>query len=66
MVHVIVDIRRHAGHADIIREIIDGTAGLLEGSGNLPSVDETWWASYHDKLQRWPRKPAETEPSPAS
>ncbi|HTT93001.1 MAG TPA: DinB family protein [Acidimicrobiales bacterium] len=52
MVHVIVDTQRHAGHADIIRELIDGTAGLLNGADNLPSVDQAWWDSYRNKLQR--------------
>src|SRR5579862_2403795 len=44
LVHVTVDTQRHAGHADIIRELIDGVAGLLEGHSNMPSADEAWWA----------------------
>jgi Protein of unknown function (DUF664) len=34
MVHVSVEVARHAGHADIIRELIDGAAG--DKDGNLP------------------------------
>jgi len=34
MVHVTAEIARHAGHADIIRELIDGAAG--DSDGNLP------------------------------
>jgi hypothetical protein len=52
LVHVIVDTQRHAGHADIIRELIDGVVGLLEGHNNMPPADETWWARYRDRLQR--------------
>jgi Protein of unknown function (DUF664) len=52
LVHVIVDTQRHAGHADIIRELIDGAVGLLEGNSNLPPADQRWWASYRDRLQR--------------
>jgi hypothetical protein len=52
LVHVIVDTQRHAGHADIIRELIDGVVGLLEGHNNMPPADETWWAGYRDRLQR--------------
>jgi hypothetical protein len=52
LVHVTVDTQRHAGHADIIRELIDGGVGLLEGHDNMPSADEAWWARYHDRLQR--------------
>ena len=49
IVHVISDTTRHAGHADIIREGIDGAAGLLPASTNLPDVD---WAAYVDRLTR--------------
>jgi hypothetical protein len=36
LVHTIQKTARHAGHADIIRENIDGAAGLLEGVSNMP------------------------------
>lgn len=36
MLHVVVDIQRHAGHADIVRELIDGATGLPPGNGNMP------------------------------
>ena len=29
LVHVTADTQRHAGHADIIRELIDGSVGML-------------------------------------
>jgi hypothetical protein len=35
MVHVIADTQRHAGHADIIRELLDGATGMLPGADNL-------------------------------
>ena len=38
LVHVTAETQRHAGHADIIRELIDGSAGLLEGHDNLRSA----------------------------
>ena len=43
LVHVIADTTRHAGHADILREGIDGAAGLGVVVTNLPDVD---WAAY--------------------
>lgn len=52
LVHVVVDTQRHAGHADIIRELLDGAVGLLEGNDNLPPADRSWWEGYHDRLQR--------------
>lgn len=36
MVHKIVDLQRHAGHADIVREQIDGSTGLPRDASNLP------------------------------
>lgn len=44
MVHVTAEIARHAGHADIIRELIDGAAG--DSDGNLPDQTAQEWASY--------------------
>ncbi len=52
LVHVIADTDRHAGHADIVRELIDGTAGLLPGNDNLPPRDRAWWESYWARLER--------------
>jgi hypothetical protein len=52
LVHVIVDTQRHAGQADIIRELIDGAVGLLEGNDNMTSADQEWWRSYRDRVQR--------------
>ncbi len=48
-VHVIVDTNRHAGHADIVRETIDGATGLRSDNSNLPS-DGFDWAAYRDRL----------------
>lgn len=44
LVHVLADIARHAGHADIVREGIDGTAGLSVNSPNLWEPDGGWAA----------------------
>src|SRR3954467_12961304 len=34
LVHMIAETNRHAGHADIVRESIDGTAGLRRDNDN--------------------------------
>jgi uncharacterized damage-inducible protein DinB len=52
LVHVIAETDRHAGHADIVRELIDGAAGLRQGSDNLPPVDQAWWAAYRDRVEQ--------------
>ena len=48
LVHVIADLTRHAGHADILREDIDGAAGLKVDVTNLPEVD---WPAYVTRLR---------------
>lgn len=48
MVHKTVDLQRHAGHADIVREHIDGSVGLLRQASNLP--DDTDWPAYVARL----------------
>jgi len=50
LVHVLAETNRHAGHADIVRELIDGSAGLGDGNSNLPDADHEWWRSYRDRL----------------
>ena len=52
LVHVIAETQRHAGHADVVRELIDGSAGLRAGNDNLPVVDEAWWQAYRERLDR--------------
>lgn len=52
LVHMVAETHRHAGHADILRETIDGAAGLSAGNENLPGVDPAWWADYRDRVAR--------------
>jgi uncharacterized damage-inducible protein DinB len=53
LVHAIQETARHAGHADIIREHIDGAAGLREGVSNMPSeAGAAIWKQHCDKLER--------------
>ena len=56
LVHMIAETNRHAGHADIVRELIDGAAGLRAGNDNLASVDADWWVSYRELLERTARE----------
>jgi uncharacterized damage-inducible protein DinB len=52
LVHVLADTDRHAGHADIVRELIDGAAGFAADDDNLAEGDQAWWASYREKVER--------------
>jgi hypothetical protein len=52
LVHMIDETARHAGHADLVRELIDGSAGLRPDSDNLAPGDEAWWRDYRERLER--------------
>lgn len=56
-VHVHSDLARHAGHADILREQIDGAVGLTPDISNLPSGFD--WPAYVARV----RAIAETFPA---
>jgi uncharacterized damage-inducible protein DinB len=58
LVHVIADLQRHAGHADLVRELIDGSVGLRAGNSNLPSDDPDWWRAHHDRVEQAARTAA--------
>lgn len=51
LVHMIAETARHAGHADIVRELIDGSAGLRVGNDNLPPGDRAWWEDYRTRVE---------------
>jgi len=51
LVHMIAETQRHAGHADLVRELIDGGAGLRPDVDNLPPADAAWWTAYRDRLE---------------
>lgn len=52
LVHVIAETHRHAGHADIVRELVDGAVGLRMDASNLPRADQAWWDRYRDQVER--------------
>jgi uncharacterized damage-inducible protein DinB len=53
LVHTIQETARHAGHADIIRESIDGAAGLREGVSNMPAeAGAAAWKQHYDKVDQ--------------
>ncbi|KJF25014.1 DinB family protein [Rhodococcus sp. AD45-ID] len=52
LVHVVTEIHRHVGHADIVREMIDGAAGLRSDNANVAPGDQAWWAEYRDRLEQ--------------
>lgn len=52
LVHMVAEIDRHAGHADILREQLDGSAGRAPGRSNLPDKDAAWWEEYRERVEQ--------------
>jgi hypothetical protein len=62
IVLMIGETNRHGGHADIVRELIDGAAGLRPDFIGLPDGGEDWWADYRDRLERAAREAVGQQP----
>ncbi|WP_371549439.1 DinB family protein [Streptomyces sp. NBC_00554] len=52
LVHVITETDRHAGHADIIRELIDGVVGHRPGNDDMASDDAASREERRLRLER--------------
>ncbi|NLU84218.1 DinB family protein [Rhodococcus sp. HNM0569] len=52
LVHMIAETHRHAGHADIVRELVDGEVGMRASARNLPAVDDAWWSRHLARVER--------------
>ena len=48
---MIVETARHAGHLDIVREMIDGVSGRYAGDPSIPGEDEVDWPAYVAKVE---------------
>jgi hypothetical protein len=51
LVHLIAETHRHAGHADIVRELVDGAAGMLPSVSNLGSEEPGDRAAHRARVQ---------------
>lgn len=51
LVHMTAETYRHAGQADIVRELIDGAVGWRDGNSNVPDLEERAWVEYYERLQ---------------
>jgi hypothetical protein len=55
---MIAENERHAGHCDILRELIDGSVGVRPGRTNVPERDEQWWSDYRARVEAAAREGA--------
>lgn len=51
LVHVLAETSRHAGHADILREGLDGSAGVFPAMPNLPDRDAQAWTDHRVRVE---------------
>jgi uncharacterized damage-inducible protein DinB len=51
LVHVGSETARHAGHADILRELIDGSSGRYTGDPSMPERSADEWAAYRARIE---------------
>jgi hypothetical protein len=49
LVHMVDETARHAGHMDIVRELIDGAVGRYDGDTNID--DDYDWVAYRERVE---------------
>jgi uncharacterized damage-inducible protein DinB len=52
LVHLCVETARHAGHADILRETIDGSIGNGPADPNVPGRSAEEWVAFRERIER--------------
>ncbi len=52
MLHCLAETTRHAGHADILREGLDGAIGVDPDTSAGYGRDASFWADRHDTIER--------------
>ena len=58
LVHVCVETAWHAGHADIVREHIDGAAGMRPGDANVTGRSAQEWEQHRARVAAAARQAA--------
>ncbi|MGH3166284.1 MAG: DinB family protein [Trebonia sp.] len=66
MVHMLSDTTRHAGHADILREQLDGATGVNAKSAASDKRDSAFWAARRATIEQAARAadPVNAPPQP--
>ncbi|WP_328332970.1 DinB family protein [Kribbella sp. NBC_00382] len=52
LVHMLAETSRHAGHADILREQLDGSVGTIPARARGPQPDAAFWESQRLEIER--------------
>ena len=64
LVHLLAETERHAGHADVVRELIDRAVGRHPGDdqmapgadGQMTPRDQQWWDTHRNKIEQAARQ----------
>lgn len=59
LVHMCAETAQHLGHADILRELIDGSAGQRPGDPNLTTRAPQEWAAHRARIEAAARAAAD-------
>jgi hypothetical protein len=58
LVHVAAETHRHAGHADVCRELVDGAVGLRPDNPNMGGIEAAQRQGHRARLEREARRAA--------
>ena len=61
LVHMVAERAQHLGHADILRELIDGSAGQRPGDPNLTVRSAEEWAAHRAAIEAAARAASSNE-----
>ena len=51
LVHTLAETHRDAGHADIVRELVDGSAGYRDDAAAMTAEEPQWWVERRARLE---------------
>lgn len=52
LIHMIAETHRHAGQADIVRELVDGAVGHRAELSNMPDLDDEARRALHARIEQ--------------
>jgi hypothetical protein len=52
LVHILAETNRHTGHADIVREQLDGAVGSDPQRAALQEYDTAYWENHCAKIEQ--------------